>query len=122
VKRASMTKSSVPSEFRISETWDKCIESALIKTSLGLIIGSAAGIVLFRGPMARGLFAGSFTGFGFGLAWNDCNVAFKKAGLTQFPKLPARTPEEPSPKTEESSHSHKEVASHAHEQDAKKSH
>jgi len=90
VKRASMSKSGAPSEFKISETWDNCIENVLIKTSLGLIGGAVFGIVCLRPGLARSWAGGAGTGFGFGLAWNDCDAAFKKAGLTKLPTLPPR--------------------------------
>jgi len=101
-------KESVPAEMRISETWDKCLESTLVKTSLGFVLGAASAVVFFRHSSGRGFVAGSFTGFGAALAWVDCDVAFKKAGLSKIPSLSSRRVQVPS--TQESSHSHEEEA------------
>jgi hypothetical protein len=38
----------VPSEFVISDKWDKATEDILIKTSTGILVGSLAAVVLFR--------------------------------------------------------------------------
>ena len=83
-----MSSSSPPSsssESRISETWDSCIEQALLKTSAGIVLGGLAAVVLFRSPGARGLVSGLAGGFGAGLAWTECGNAFKAAGISALP-------------------------------------
>ncbi len=72
-----------PRESKISETWDSCIEQALLKTSTGLVLGGLAAVVLFRGPAARGLVSGLAAGFGAGIAWTECGEAFRRAGVVK---------------------------------------
>ena len=102
----------LPSELRISETWDSCIENALIKTTLGLVAGGAVSLILFRlllflvflmylgSPTTRALVGGFSGGVGGGLAWNDCRAAFARAGFVQLDsgsKSPAEPGVSPAP-------------------------
>lgn len=76
-----MTQSK-PSEYNISETWDRCIEATLLNTSIAILGGGAAAFLLFRGNTARSFVTGLSGGTGIGLSWNKCEKAFEEAGLT----------------------------------------
>lgn len=87
-ERVNMSSKPSASEFKISETWDHCIEKFFVNSSAGTLLAGAASVVLFRSPAARGFLTGIGTGFGAGLAWNECNKAFKASGLNKLPTLP----------------------------------
>mmetsp|Transcript_9329 Transcript_9329/g.18191 ORF Transcript_9329/g.18191 Transcript_9329/m.18191 type:complete len:93 (-) Transcript_9329:142-420(-) len=66
-----------PSEYKVSEMWDKCAENFFMRSGTGLIAGGIASVVLFRGGMARMALTGITTGFGAGYAAMECRLAFE---------------------------------------------
>jgi hypothetical protein len=38
----------IPSEQQLKEKWDRCIEGAIVKTSVGTVLGGLASLILFR--------------------------------------------------------------------------
>lgn len=45
---SSSSSNNVPSEFRISEKWDKCIENFTLHFAAGLVAGGLTSVVLAR--------------------------------------------------------------------------
>lgn len=93
-------QSSVPSELKISKTWDLCIERAITRTLVGTLVGGMAAIVLFRKikfmlevlvphahcivfffvvgtPSRRLAFTTLGAGFGAGSAWSLSAIDFE---------------------------------------------
>mmetsp|Transcript_16137 Transcript_16137/g.24347 ORF Transcript_16137/g.24347 Transcript_16137/m.24347 type:complete len:94 (+) Transcript_16137:528-809(+) len=68
---------SKPSEYKISEMWDKCAENFFVRSGTGLFLGGALSIVFFRGGMSRMAVTGLATGFGAGVSFMECRLAFE---------------------------------------------
>uniref|UniRef100_K3X912 MICOS complex subunit MIC10 n=1 Tax=Globisporangium ultimum (strain ATCC 200006 / CBS 805.95 / DAOM BR144) TaxID=431595 RepID=K3X912_GLOUD len=82
----------VPSEFRISEKWDKCIENFTLHFAAGLVAGGLTSVVLARSGAGRGVLTGFGAGAGAGSSWTTCQLAFKgdsdaQAALDKSDKL-----------------------------------
>ncbi|BFZ61602.1 Mitochondrial inner membrane organizing system component [Saitoella coloradoensis] len=63
-------ESKIASEELLNEKWDFIASNALVRSGLGLSVGIAASVLLFRRrtwPVFTGL------GFGAGQAWNDAD-------------------------------------------------
>ncbi|TYZ63024.1 hypothetical protein PybrP1_004018 [[Pythium] brassicae (nom. inval.)] len=73
----SSSSNSVPSEYRISEKWDKCIENFTLHFAAGLVAGGLTSVVLARSGAARGVLTGFGAGAGAGSSWTTCQLAFK---------------------------------------------
>jgi len=67
----------MPSELKVADTWDKCIENTLRKVSYGTLAGAVISLVLFRGTTSRCsvLFFGS--GIGAGIGYTECRNEFE---------------------------------------------
>lgn len=52
---SSSNSSRVPSEFRISEKWDKCIENFTLHFAAGLVAGGLTSVVLARTSLSLSL-------------------------------------------------------------------
>ncbi|TMW62813.1 hypothetical protein Poli38472_005431 [Pythium oligandrum] len=74
---SSTENKEIPSEYRISEKWDKCIENFALHFSAGLVAGGLTSIVLARTGGARGVLTGFGAGAGAGSSWTTCQLAFK---------------------------------------------
>ncbi|KAF0699361.1 Aste57867_10077 [Aphanomyces stellatus] len=72
------TPSTTPSEYRISEKWDKCVESFVVNFSAGLVVGGISSLVLARSGAGRGLVTGFGAGAGVGATWTTCSLAFEE--------------------------------------------
>ncbi|KAL0582966.1 hypothetical protein ABG067_007099 [Albugo candida] len=70
-------KSAIPSEYKISEKWDKCFENFLLHFSAGAVAGGLTSLVLARSGLARGLITGFGAGAGSGSSWTVCQMAFR---------------------------------------------
>ncbi|KAI9913334.1 hypothetical protein PsorP6_005480 [Peronosclerospora sorghi] len=66
----------IPSEYRISEKWDKCIENFTLYFGAGLVAGGLTSLVLARSGTGRGLITGIGAGSGAGSSWTTCQMAF----------------------------------------------
>ncbi|TDH66821.1 hypothetical protein CCR75_002414 [Bremia lactucae] len=65
-----------PSEYRISEKWDKCLENFTLYFGAGLVAGGLTSLVLARTGTGRGLITGVGAGAGAGSSWKTCQMAF----------------------------------------------
>ncbi|OQS06619.1 hypothetical protein THRCLA_20334 [Thraustotheca clavata] len=72
-------KTSIPSEYRISEKWDKCIESFVVNFSAGLVAGGLTSLVLARTGSGRAALTGFGAGTGAGATWTTCSLAFEES-------------------------------------------
>lgn len=68
------------SEDEYGKTWDKCITDLLVKAGGGLGLGIVFSVFLF-GRRSWPLFFG--VGSGFGMAFNNCQLAFNQPFLKQ---------------------------------------
>mmetsp|Transcript_10770 Transcript_10770/g.12796 ORF Transcript_10770/g.12796 Transcript_10770/m.12796 type:complete len:98 (-) Transcript_10770:136-429(-) len=68
---------SKPSEYKMSEMWDKCAENFFVRSGTGLLSGAAVALVFFRGGMARTAVTSLATGFGAGVSYVECKLAFE---------------------------------------------
>ncbi|KDO34283.1 hypothetical protein SPRG_19101 [Saprolegnia parasitica CBS 223.65] len=75
---ASAPKTEIPSEYRISEKWDKCIESFMVNFSAGLVAGGLTSLVLARTGAGRSALTGFGAGAGAGATWTTCSLAFEE--------------------------------------------
>ncbi|CAI5744583.1 unnamed protein product [Peronospora destructor] len=66
----------IPSEYRISEKWDKCLENFTLYFGGGLVAGGLTSLVLARSGAGRGLITGLGAGTGAGSSWTTCQMAF----------------------------------------------
>ncbi|CAH0485226.1 hypothetical protein KXD40_003034 [Peronospora effusa] len=66
----------IPSEYRISEKWDKCLENFTLYFGAGLVAGGLTSLVLARSGAGRGLITGLGAGTGAGSSWTTCQMAF----------------------------------------------
>ncbi|KAG2787968.1 hypothetical protein JG687_00000684 [Phytophthora cactorum] len=66
----------IPSEYRISEKWDKCLENFTLYFGAGLVAGGLSSLVLARSGAGRGLVTGLGAGAGAGSSWTTCQLAF----------------------------------------------
>ncbi|KAJ0412910.1 hypothetical protein ATCC90586_002540 [Pythium insidiosum] len=73
----SSDASKIPSEYRISEKWDKCLENFALHFTAGLVAGGLTSVVLARTGGARGVLTGFGAGAGAGSSWTTCQLAFK---------------------------------------------
>lgn len=71
-----MSDKEIPSEYRISEKWDKCLENFALYFGAGLVAGGVTSIVLSRSGAGRGLITGFGAGSGAGSSWMTCQMAF----------------------------------------------
>uniref|UniRef100_M4B4T3 Uncharacterized protein n=1 Tax=Hyaloperonospora arabidopsidis (strain Emoy2) TaxID=559515 RepID=M4B4T3_HYAAE len=69
-------KKEIPSEYRISEKWDKCLENFALYFGTGLMAGGLTSLVLARSGAGRGLVTGLGAGAGAGSSWTTCQMAF----------------------------------------------
>jgi inner membrane organizing system protein 1 len=46
--KSNNKNASIPSEFKISEKWDKCLENFVLHFSAGLVAGGISSLVLAR--------------------------------------------------------------------------
>ncbi|CAM9207471.1 unnamed protein product [Heterosigma akashiwo] len=76
---AEKKTSNTPSEFIFSETWDKCLERGVINIGLGLAVGAASSLVLFKSGGMRKAVTFFGAGCGAGASWTLCSLDFKKA-------------------------------------------
>ncbi|CAK4077760.1 unnamed protein product [Aphanomyces euteiches] len=67
-----------PSEYRISEKWDKCVESFVVNFSAGLVAGGITSLVLARSGAGRAGLTGFGAGAGVGATWTTCSLAFQE--------------------------------------------
>lgn len=67
----------VKSEEKVAYLWNKCFETALLKTAIGASAGTLLGFAMFRGRVNRSLVAGLGTGIGIGSAWTSCQTRFE---------------------------------------------
>ncbi|OQR85460.1 hypothetical protein ACHHYP_11790 [Achlya hypogyna] len=74
---------SIPSEYRISEKWDKCIESFVVNFSAGLVAGGLTSLVLARTGAGRSALTGFGAGAGAGATWTTCSLAFEAEEKSQ---------------------------------------
>ncbi|CEG48151.1 Protein of unknown function DUF543 [Plasmopara halstedii] len=65
----------IPSEYRISEKWDKCLENFTLYFGAGLVAGGLTSVVLARSGAGRGLITGLGAGSGAGSSWTTCQMA-----------------------------------------------
>ncbi|RHY97765.1 hypothetical protein DYB31_001707 [Aphanomyces astaci] len=70
--------STTPSEYRISEKWDKCVESFVVNFSAGLVAGGVTSLVLARTSAGRAALTGFGAGAGVGATWTTCSLAFEE--------------------------------------------
>ncbi|CAN0251248.1 unnamed protein product [Ectocarpus sp. 8 AP-2014] len=68
----------VPSEFKISEKWDVCLERTVINFGAGVVVAGLAGVVLTRSPGMRRAVMGFGAGCGVGSSWVICSQDFAK--------------------------------------------
>ncbi|DAZ93681.1 TPA: hypothetical protein N0F65_008189 [Lagenidium giganteum] len=66
----------IPSEYKISEKWDKCLENFALHFGAGLVAGGLTSLVLARSGGGRGLITGFGAGAGTGSSWTTCQLAF----------------------------------------------
>ncbi|CAH0482637.1 unnamed protein product [Peronospora belbahrii] len=66
----------IPSEYRISEKWDKCLENFALYFTTGLVAGGLTSVVLARSGAGRGLITGLGAGMGAGSSWTTCQMVF----------------------------------------------
>lgn len=73
---ADNKKQDIPSEYKISEKWDKCLENFTLHFTAGLVAGGLTSLVLSRTGGARGFLTGLGAGAGAGSSWTTCQMAF----------------------------------------------
>mmetsp|Transcript_2760 Transcript_2760/g.6387 ORF Transcript_2760/g.6387 Transcript_2760/m.6387 type:complete len:99 (-) Transcript_2760:356-652(-) len=85
------------SEYKVSEMWDKCAENFFVRSGSGMLVGAATALVFFRGAVPRTAITCLSAGFGAGVSFMECRLAFEHPEwkLTPFsfkkftlPKLP----------------------------------
>eukprot|EP00698_Gefionella_okellyi_P004618 TRINITY_DN14224_c0_g1_i1.p1 TRINITY_DN14224_c0_g1~~TRINITY_DN14224_c0_g1_i1.p1 ORF type:complete len:144 (+),score=21.72 TRINITY_DN14224_c0_g1_i1:35-466(+) len=89
------------SEKLLKAKWDRCIETSIVKTSVGTVIGGLASLILLRKPVSRALGTGLGAGFGMGFAYSECRYDFEhnlrygrlvKKAPKEVPTTPAVAP------------------------------
>ncbi|CAM9406847.1 unnamed protein product [Scytosiphon promiscuus] len=68
----------VPSELKISEKWDVCLERTVINVGMGVVAAGLASVVLTRSPGMRRAVMGFGAGCGAGSSWVVCSEDFAK--------------------------------------------
>jgi len=72
------SKANIPSELRLSKSWDMAVERLMINATLGVVVGGLASIVLFKKPSSRIAFSSLSAGWGLGSAWTLNSIDFEK--------------------------------------------
>ncbi|GHJ88811.1 hypothetical protein NliqN6_5213 [Naganishia liquefaciens] len=76
----------VPSEDIVARKFDTCVADFIVNTGIGFSVGVVSSVLLFR---RRGWPVALSTGFGAGVAYQNCNISFNPYALPGTKVLPA---------------------------------